>query len=83
MSKDYKNTINLPNTAFAMKADLAKREPAMLADWESAQRYQAIQQHVTGRDKVFIHRKYMTLLGADDHTFEPYPAPAPAPKRRS
>ncbi|CAG1771708.1 partial Isoleucine--tRNA ligase, partial [uncultured bacterium] len=29
MSKDYKNTINLPNTSFAMKADLAKREPAM------------------------------------------------------
>ncbi|MGB4857817.1 MAG: isoleucine--tRNA ligase, partial [Dokdonella sp.] len=37
-----------------MKADLAKREPAMLADWEAAQRYQQIQQHVAGRDKVFI-----------------------------
>ena len=24
------------------------------------------------RDKVFIHRKYMTLLGSDEHTFEPY-----------
>ncbi|MEO6075216.1 MAG: class I tRNA ligase family protein, partial [Dokdonella sp.] len=54
MSKDYKNTINLPNTDFAMKADLAKREPTMLADWETAQRYQQIQQHVVGRDKVFI-----------------------------
>ena len=31
---DYKNTINLPETDFAMKADLAKREPGMLADWE-------------------------------------------------
>ncbi len=54
VSKDYKNTINLPNTDFAMKADLAKREPKMLADWETAQRYQQIQQHVVGRDKVFI-----------------------------
>ena len=30
------------------------------------------------RDKVFIHRKYMTLLGSDEHTFEPYAA---TPKR--
>ncbi|MEQ1710454.1 MAG: Fic family protein [Hyphomicrobium sp.] len=29
-----------------------------------------------GRDKVFIHRKYMDLLGRDDHAFEPYPAMA-------
>jgi Fic family protein len=26
-----------------------------------------------GRDKVFIHRKYMDLLGRDDHEFAPYP----------
>ena len=25
-----------------------------------------------GRDKVFVHRKYMELLGSDEHTFEPY-----------
>lgn len=25
-----------------------------------------------GRDKLFIHRKYMDLLGRDDHAFEPY-----------
>ncbi len=31
-----------------------------------------------GRDKLFIHRKYMSLLGSDDHTFEPYPS-GPAP----
>lgn len=28
-----------------------------------------------GRDKVFIHRKYMDLLGRDDHAFTPYPIP--------
>ncbi len=30
-----------------------------------------------GRDKLFIHRKYMTLLGSDEHTFEPYAAALP------
>ncbi|MFM1815762.1 MAG: hypothetical protein RLZ98_2457 [Pseudomonadota bacterium] len=28
-----------------------------------------------GRDKLFIHRKYMDLLGRDDHEFERYPGP--------
>ena len=32
---DYKSTINLPETGFPMKADLAQREPKMLAAWES------------------------------------------------
>jgi Fic family protein len=31
-----------------------------------------------GRDKLFVHRKYMDLLGRDDHAFERYPAPAAA-----
>ena len=31
---DYKNTLNLPNTAFPMRGNLAKREPEMLKDWE-------------------------------------------------
>ena len=29
-----------------------------------------------GRDKLFIHAKYMDLLARDDHAFEPYPKPA-------
>ena len=33
---DYKDTINLPRTAFAMKANLANREPAMVDAWEQA-----------------------------------------------
>jgi len=32
-----------------------------------------LEEEKIGRDKVFIHRKYMALLGGDDHTFEPYP----------
>lgn len=35
-----------------------------------------------GRDKVFIHRKYLDLLGSDEHTFEPYPVGAAKEKGR-
>ena len=54
MTIDYKNTINLPQTDFAMKADLAKREPAMLAAWEKSDRYGEIQKRTAGRGHAFI-----------------------------
>jgi isoleucyl-tRNA synthetase len=34
MSQNYKDTLNLPRTDFAMKANLASREPEMLRNWE-------------------------------------------------
>jgi isoleucyl-tRNA synthetase len=54
VSIDYKNTINLPQTHFAMKADLAQREPKMLAEWEKSQRYAEIQKHTANREHAFI-----------------------------
>jgi isoleucyl-tRNA synthetase len=54
VSRDYKQTINLPNTSFAMKASLATREPAMLAEWESGQRYAELQRHTGQRERAFI-----------------------------
>ncbi|HEX7326482.1 MAG TPA: isoleucine--tRNA ligase [Rhodanobacteraceae bacterium] len=54
MSRDYKNTINLPQTGFAMKANLAQREPGMLAEWESAHRYAELQQRTAQREHAFI-----------------------------
>ena len=50
----YKSTINLPQTDFAMKADLAKREPAMLAQWETSARYAEIQKRTAPRPHAFI-----------------------------
>ncbi len=50
---DYKNTINLPNTGFPMKADLANREPGMLAAWESSGLYEKIRAVAKGRP-VFV-----------------------------
>ena len=41
---DYKNTLNLPRTDFAMKADLVTREPARLKKWETSGLYARIQQ---------------------------------------
>src|ERR1700685_316263 len=46
---DYKNTINLPNTGFRMKADLAHREPGMLAAWERSGLYEKIRRIAKGR----------------------------------
>jgi len=40
----------------------------------------------TGRDKVFLHRKYLDVLFSDGHTFEPYArvgAAAATPRRRT
>jgi isoleucyl-tRNA synthetase len=40
--KNYKDTLNLPKTAFPMKADLVRREPDRLAKWEAAGLYERI-----------------------------------------
>ena len=41
---DYKNTLNLPKTAFEMRAGLAKKEPKILARWAAEDLYGHIQQ---------------------------------------
>jgi isoleucyl-tRNA synthetase len=40
---NYKETLNLPQTDFPMKANLPQREPEMLARWEQAKLYEKIQ----------------------------------------
>ncbi|QQZ29715.1 isoleucine--tRNA ligase [Thiothrix subterranea] len=52
---DYKHTLNLPNTLFPMRGDLAKREPGMLADWEKRQLYQQLRAKAHGRPKFILH----------------------------
>src|SRR3954463_8094559 len=39
----YKETVNLPETNFPMRGDLAKREPEILAEWEASNLYAKIQ----------------------------------------
>ena len=52
---DYKDTINLPKTAFAMKANLANREPGMIEAWEKDELYQRIQEKTAGRPEWILH----------------------------
>lgn len=52
---DYKNTLNLPETGFPMRGNLAKREPQMLARWYKDGLYQAIRQAKTGKQMFILH----------------------------
>ena len=52
---DYKETLNLPNTVFPMKANLAVREPAMLKFWDELKLYQQIRATRAGRPKYILH----------------------------
>ena len=52
---DYKNTLNLPNTSFPMRANLAQREPAMLEWWESQDIYGQIRTASANRPKFVLH----------------------------
>ena len=52
---DYKTTLNLLDTAFPMRGDLAKREPAMLDKWTQEQRYQKIRDLSAKRPKFILH----------------------------
>jgi len=52
---DYRKTLNLPDTPFPMKGDLAKREPQWVADWQSRKLYQKIRQASAGRPRFVLH----------------------------
>ncbi len=52
---DYRKTLNLPDTPFPMKGDLAKREPQWVADWQSRKLYQKIRKASAGRPRFVLH----------------------------
>ncbi|OIO81676.1 MAG: isoleucine--tRNA ligase [Candidatus Omnitrophica bacterium CG_4_8_14_3_um_filter_43_15] len=52
---DYKNTLNLPKTDFAMKANLPKREPSILNQWQQSELYSKIRQARKGSKKYILH----------------------------
>ena len=55
MTTDYKKTLNLPNTAFPMKGNLAQREPERLKQWQSMNLYQKIREVSIGRPPFILH----------------------------
>ena len=52
---DYKTTLNLPDTPFPMRGDLAKREPGWVAEWQQRGVYQAIRKACAGRPRFVLH----------------------------
>lgn len=52
---DYKHTLNLPETPFPMRGNLAQREPQMLKKWYADDLYGQIRKARVGRDKFILH----------------------------
>ncbi|MCW2476039.1 MULTISPECIES: isoleucine--tRNA ligase [unclassified Symbiopectobacterium] len=52
---DYKTTLNLPETGFPMRGDLAKREPDMLKRWYEQDLYGIIRQAKKGKKTFILH----------------------------
>ncbi|MFD2632355.1 isoleucine--tRNA ligase [Idiomarina piscisalsi] len=52
---DYKHTLNLPETAFPMRGNLAQREPKMLEQWYEDDLYGQIREAKNGKPKFILH----------------------------
>ncbi|MBT3277348.1 MAG: isoleucine--tRNA ligase [Candidatus Thioglobus sp.] len=52
---DYKPTLNLPATKFAMKANLANREGGFLKKWQDDDLYAQIRAHNQGKPQFILH----------------------------
>jgi isoleucyl-tRNA synthetase len=52
---DYKHTLNLPETEFPMRGNLAQREPKMLTQWTEKNLYQQIRDAKKGHTPFILH----------------------------
>jgi isoleucyl-tRNA synthetase len=52
---DYKSTLNLTDTPFPMRGDLARREPGWVAEWQRTRVYEAIRAASVGRPRFVLH----------------------------
>ena len=52
---DYRKTLNMPDTPFPMRGDLAKREPGWVKQWQEQQLYQKIRAASKGRPRFVLH----------------------------
>ncbi|MCV2354119.1 isoleucine--tRNA ligase [Paucibacter sp. B2R-40] len=53
--KDYRATLNLPDTPFPMRGDLPKREPGWVKAWEEQGTYQRLREARAGAPKFVLH----------------------------
>jgi isoleucyl-tRNA synthetase len=52
---DYRSTLNLPDTPFPMRGDLAKREPQWVKEWQEGKVYEKIRAASVRRPKFVLH----------------------------
>ncbi|PSU46716.1 isoleucine--tRNA ligase [Photobacterium frigidiphilum] len=52
---DYKDTLNLPETGFPMRGNLAQREPVMLKRWDDEDLYGEIRKAKKGKKSFILH----------------------------
>jgi len=52
---DYKSTLNLPDTPFPMRGDLAKREPQWVQEWNDKGLYRRLRAAARGRPRFVLH----------------------------
>ncbi|MFQ3573578.1 MAG: isoleucine--tRNA ligase [Thermodesulfovibrionales bacterium] len=55
MPNDYKDTLNLPETTFPMKANLGQKEPEILRFWEENLIYKKIQEKNKANEPFILH----------------------------
>ena len=53
--RDYRSTLNLPETPFPMRGDLARREPGWVDAWQRDRVYEAIRTAARGRPRFILH----------------------------
>ncbi len=63
---NYKDTLNLPKTDFPMKANLARREPEILLEWERSRLYDQIQE-AHRDDPLFVLHDGPPFANGDVH----------------
>ncbi len=55
MTEENKYQLNLPDTPFPMRGDLAKREPVWVKRWQEFKLYQKIRKKRNGAKKFILH----------------------------
>jgi len=64
---DYKKTLNLPDTPFPMRGDLAKREPQWAKQWQEKGVYRRLRQAARSRPKKFVLHDGPPYANGDIH----------------
>lgn len=54
-AKDYKSTLNLPQTDFPMRGNLPNKEPQQVKAWLEKDLYQVIREAMKNRPKFILH----------------------------